>query len=116
MIVIVVENAPPALRGRLALWLVEVRAGVYVGDYSERVREMLWHTVVAALRGDTTANAVITWAARTEAGYDLDFAGFNRREVIDHDGMKLVRFVSDDAAMERLFPGSPPHRPESDDA
>jgi hypothetical protein len=31
MLVIVVENAPPRLRGRLGLWLVEVRAGVYVG-------------------------------------------------------------------------------------
>ena len=31
MLVIVVENAPPRLRGRLAVWLLEVRAGVYVG-------------------------------------------------------------------------------------
>ena len=31
MIVIVVENAPPRLRGRLSLWFAEVRAGVYVG-------------------------------------------------------------------------------------
>jgi hypothetical protein len=29
MLVIVVENAPPRLRGRLAVWLLEVRAGVY---------------------------------------------------------------------------------------
>ena len=27
MMVIVVENAPPRLRGRLSLWLAEVRAG-----------------------------------------------------------------------------------------
>jgi CRISPR-associated protein Cas2 len=33
MLVIVVENVLPRLRGRLALWLLEVRAGVYVGDY-----------------------------------------------------------------------------------
>ena len=34
MLVIVVENAPPRLRGRLAIWLLEVRAGVYVGKVS----------------------------------------------------------------------------------
>jgi CRISPR-associated protein Cas2 len=28
MLVIVLENAPPRLRGRLAVWLLEVRAGV----------------------------------------------------------------------------------------
>ncbi|MEP4424037.1 MAG: type I-E CRISPR-associated endoribonuclease Cas2e, partial [Nitratireductor sp.] len=34
MIVVVVSNAPPRLHGRLAVWLLEVRAGVYLGVYS----------------------------------------------------------------------------------
>ena len=41
MLVIVVENVPPRLRVRLGLWLIEVRAGVYVGKVSRRVREMI---------------------------------------------------------------------------
>ena len=41
MLVTVVENAPQRLRGRLAIWLLEVRAGVYVGNVSRRVREMI---------------------------------------------------------------------------
>ena len=40
MLVIVLENAPPRLRGRLAIWLLEIRAGVYVGNYSNKVREI----------------------------------------------------------------------------
>ncbi|WP_373408680.1 type I-E CRISPR-associated endoribonuclease Cas2e, partial [Pseudomonas aeruginosa] len=36
------ENVPPRLRGRLAIWLLEVRAGVYIGDVSRRTREMIW--------------------------------------------------------------------------
>ena len=43
MVVVVTENVPPRLRGRLAIWLLEVRAGVYVGDVSRRVREMIWN-------------------------------------------------------------------------
>jgi CRISPR-associated protein Cas2 len=39
MMVIAVENATPRLRGRLSLWLAEVRAAVYVGVYGRRVRE-----------------------------------------------------------------------------
>ena len=50
MMVIVVETAPPRLRGRLAVWLLEIRAGVYVGDYSRRVRAMIWAQVEAAIR------------------------------------------------------------------
>ena len=42
MLVIVLENAPPRLRGRLAVWLLEVRAGVYVGTYSRKLREHIW--------------------------------------------------------------------------
>ena len=41
MIVVVVNNAPPRLRGRLAVWLLEVRAGVYLGVYGARTREMI---------------------------------------------------------------------------
>jgi len=50
MLVIVLENAPPRLRGRMAVWLLEVRAGVYVGHYGQRVREHIWDHVVRALK------------------------------------------------------------------
>ena len=42
MLVVVTENVPPRLRGRLAVWLLEVRSGVYVGEVSRKVREMIW--------------------------------------------------------------------------
>ncbi|WP_163312925.1 type I-E CRISPR-associated endoribonuclease Cas2e, partial [Klebsiella aerogenes] len=32
MLVVITEQVPPRLRGRLAVWLLEIRAGVYVGD------------------------------------------------------------------------------------
>lgn len=47
MLVVVTENVPPRLRGRLAIWLLEIRAGVYVGDVSMRIREMVWQQVTA---------------------------------------------------------------------
>ena len=42
MCVVVTENVPPRLRGRLAIWLLEIRAGVYIGDISKPIREMIW--------------------------------------------------------------------------
>ncbi|MFI0397369.1 type I-E CRISPR-associated endoribonuclease Cas2e, partial [Paracoccus sp. p1-h21] len=47
MMVVAVTGAPPRLRGRLAVWLLEVRAGVFVGDYSPRTREMIWDQIAA---------------------------------------------------------------------
>jgi CRISPR-associated protein Cas2 len=89
MLVIVVENAPPRLRGRLAVWLLEVRAGVYIGNYSRRVREMLWGQVCAYI---DDGNAVIAWAAPNETGFEFDTCGKNRRVPVDLDGLRLVSF------------------------
>lgn len=90
MLVIVLENAPPRLRGRLALWLLEVRAGVYVGNYSPRVRDMLWDQVVEGL-GD--GSAVMVWKSSSEAGFDFKTQGNNRRIPVDFDGVQLVCFT-----------------------
>lgn len=104
MLVIVVENAPPRLRGRLALWLAEVRAGVYVGVYSRRVRERIW-SEVGQLIGE--GNAVIAWSAPTDSGFAFEAIGENRREPADFDGLTLVRFRPvDDAAAPGNFSGT----------
>lgn len=89
MLVVTVSNAPPRLRGRLATWLVEVRAGVYVGNYSTRTREMIWDQVLAEL---DAGDAVMIWQAPTDQGYDFATAGTNRRMPVDFDGLKLVSF------------------------
>lgn len=89
MMVIVVENAPPRLRGRLSLWLAEVRAGVYVGAYSVRTRERIWHEALELL-GD--GSAVLAWTAPTDSGFAFETAGMNRRESVDFDGLTLVKF------------------------
>ncbi len=89
MLVIVTENAPPRLRGRLAVWLVEARAGVYIGDLGRRVREMIWEQVT---EGIEEGNAVMAWSTNTESGFDFMTAGKNRRMPVEMDGIKLVSF------------------------
>jgi len=90
MLVIVLENAPPRLRGRLAVWLLEVRAGVYVGQYSRRVREHIWMQVE---EGIDDGNAVIAWSAKNEAGFEFKTFGRSRRTPVDFDGVQLVSFL-----------------------
>jgi len=90
MLVIVVEDAPPRLRGRLAVWLLEIRAGVYVGKYSSRVREMIWAQVE---KGIGEGNAVMAWMTNTESGFDFLTIGENRRMPVELDGIRLVSFL-----------------------
>jgi CRISPR-associated protein Cas2 len=95
MLVIVVENAPPRLRGRLAIWLLEVRAGIYVGKVSRRIREMIWNTVEVGLQD---GNAVMAWTTNTESGFDFVTLGANRRIPLEMEGVKLVSFLPETAA------------------
>jgi len=90
MLVVVTENVPPRLRGRLAIWLLEIRAGVYLGDVSKRIREMIWEQI-EQLAED--GNVAMAWASNHESGFEFQTYGVNRREPVDHDGLRLVRFL-----------------------
>lgn len=89
MLVIVLENAPPRLRGRLAIWLLEVRAGVYVGNYSPKVRQTIWGQVE---EGIEDGNAVMVWRSNNESGFDFETLGANRRIPAEINGVRLVSF------------------------
>ena len=90
MLVVVTENVPPRLRGRLAIWLLEIRAGVYVGNVSKRIREMIWEQITALA---ATGNVAMAWAINNESGFDFQTFGENRRVPIDYDGLRLVSFM-----------------------
>ena len=90
MLVIVLENAPPRLRGHLTRLFLEVRAGVYIGDFSIRIRERIWEIIKCEI-GD--GNAVIVWSYPNDLGFDFDTCGNNRRTPVDLDGLKLCSFI-----------------------
>ncbi len=90
MVMVITESVPPRLRGRLAIWLLEVRAGVYVGSASKRVREMIWQQVGELAE---EGNVVMAWATNTESGFDFQTHGKNRRIPVEYDGLRLVSFL-----------------------
>ncbi|HEC0326494.1 TPA: type I-E CRISPR-associated endoribonuclease Cas2 [Klebsiella pneumoniae] len=90
MLMVVTENVPPRLRGRLAIWLLEIRAGVYVGDTSKRIREMIWQQVIQLSDG---GNVVMALATNSESGFEFQTWGENRRIPVDLDGLRLVSFL-----------------------
>ncbi|WP_111638048.1 type I-E CRISPR-associated endoribonuclease Cas2e [Marinomonas shanghaiensis] len=94
MVVVVTENVPDRLRGRLAIWLLEIRAGVYIGNTSRKIREMIWEQInVLAEQG----NVVMAWATNTESGFEFQTYGENRRIPVDLDGLRLVSFLPKDS-------------------
>lgn len=94
MLVVVTENVPDRLRGRLAVWLLEIRAGVYIGDTSRKIREMIWEQINALVE---QGNVVMAWATNTESGFEFQTYGENRRIPVDLDGLRLVSFLPKDS-------------------
>lgn len=90
MWVIDLENAPERLRGTLARWAVEVRAGLYVGSTGPKARDAIWALVGQLARADTSA--VLIYDTRGPQGFEVSTLGPNRREIVDADGLWLARF------------------------
>lgn len=88
MVVLVLERVPVSLKGELTQWFLEVKSGVFVGDVSARVRDKLWEKVCASRKD---GSAIMIYGTNTEQGYALRTEGDTSREVVDFDGLFLIR-------------------------
>lgn len=88
MVVMVLERVSPSLRGELTRWLLEPKTGVFVGRVSAMVRDKLWERVC---RGVRDGGAVLVFTADTEQGFALRTHGDPSRQVVDFDGLALIR-------------------------
>lgn len=93
MWVIDTEAAEPRLRGLLSRWAVEVRAGLYVGSTTTKIRDQIWDQVRIELGAD--GNAVLLFPApQSPAGFEVKSLGTNRRVPLDVDGVLLMAFIA----------------------
>jgi CRISPR-associated protein Cas2 len=88
MVVIVLERVATSLRGELSRWMLEIRAGTFVGRVSAMVRDKLWDMVCEKSR---EGGCVMVYKTNNEQGFAFRLCGRISREVVDFDGMKLVR-------------------------
>lgn len=87
MVVIVLESVPPSLKGELSRWLVEVATGVYVGQVSALVRDLLWEKCVQHVR---RGRCYQMYSTNTEQGYAMRLHRDTTRTLVDFDGLQLV--------------------------
>lgn len=102
MIVVSLTNCPPRLRGDLTKWLIELNAGVYVGNVSARVRDELWERICENVRD---GRATMVFGANNEQG--MDFRVHNTTWIpTDFDGIKLM-LRPGEAALQESVPIQP---------
>ena len=86
MMVLILERVPPGLRGELTRWLLEPKAGVFVGKVSALVRDKLWELACQKMRDGA---GLLIYAAATEQGFAMRSWGRTDRTVVDFDGLIL---------------------------
>lgn len=88
MVVLIVEKVRRSLRGELSRWMIEPRTGVFVGTLSALVRDKLWEKVA---EGTAEGGAVMLYSAANEQGFAIRTCGATSREIVDYEGLFLVR-------------------------
>lgn len=88
MVVLILERAPTGLRGELTRWLLEPRAGVYVGSLSAMVRDLLWEKVCREVRG---GGGMMIHTSNREQGFSIRMHADPNRQVEDFEGLFLIR-------------------------
>lgn len=88
MVVIILEKVSPSLRGELTRWLIEPHPGVFVGHVSGMVRDRLWDKCCERLRD---GGVVQLWSTNNEQRFAIRSAGDTKREVVDFEGLSLIR-------------------------
>lgn len=125
MLMMILDNVPEQLRGELTRWLLEPKTGVFVGQVSAMVRDKLWQR---CLKEKGIGGVVQAWGTNNEQGFALRTAGKLGRELIDMEGVQLVRLPSkhlgskeERAGMKRVRLGNgrsilmpPVHPPENE--
>jgi CRISPR-associated protein Cas2 len=88
MLVMILEKVPASLRGELTRWLIEPRPGVFVGHVSALVRDRLWDK---CLKKHKEGGVIQIWSTNTEQRFDIRSWGDTDREMVNFEGVWLVR-------------------------
>ena len=98
MLVMIVERVSTTLRNTLSRWLIEPSTGVFIGNPSARVRDELW---TKALASASEGTALQIWTSQTPQGFTYRQYNPGHREMVDVEGLSLVRVLSKESARKK---------------
>lgn len=97
LVVLILETVPVGLRGELTRWLIEPHPGLFVGHVSALVRDRLW---AKCCQGSRAGGVVQIWSTNNEQRLAMRSYGTTRRQIVDYEGLQLIRVPADVAPVE----------------
>ena len=88
MLIVVANDLPPSVRGRMKLWFVEPRANVFVSGLKDSVARH----VVEYLHDSCPVSSGVTIFRSTNKppGYEISSIGKTRKELVEISGLRLT--------------------------
>jgi CRISPR-associated protein Cas2 len=88
MLIVIANDLPPAVRGRMKLWFIEPRPNVFVSGVKDAVAKK----VVEYLYGHCSAESGLMIFRRIPGtpGYEIGGIGDTKRNLIEISGLQLV--------------------------
>lgn len=88
MLIVIANDLPPAVRGRMKLWFIEPRPNIFISGLTDHVA----NKVVSYLYDFCTpaAGVLIIKSISRPPGYELSFIGSPTKELIEISGLQLI--------------------------
>lgn len=90
MIVVTLSKVPASLRGDLTKWCQEIQTGVYVGNFSAKIRDRLWQRINKNIG---VGVATMVYNTNNELGYTFRTTRLDY-EIADFDGIPLLKHLN----------------------
>ena len=89
MVVMAMQNVSESLRGELTRYMLEIQAGVFVGQLNARVTELLWNKVRESIG---FGGAFLVRSDDSEQGFSINMVGNSNRIVENVDGLTFIKY------------------------
>jgi len=86
------EKTTPSIRGKLSMWFLEIKTGVFVGHVSATVRDKLWEWASSQKK---LGGCIQVFPAVNEQHFSIRQTGESSRKIFWEEGLFLVAKIKD---------------------
>jgi CRISPR-associated protein Cas2 len=88
MLVVIANNLPMAIRGRMKLWFIELKPNVFVSGLKDKAAKKVIEYLYEYC--PSQSGLLILTASKSSPGYVINWLGDINRELIELSGLQLI--------------------------
>ena len=89
MTIFICHNATDRIRGELTRFLFEIDSGIYIGNLSATVRDLLYEKIEKLSVDQPEFQLLMIYSYKNEQTFLYRYLNFNQYKLVDLDGLAL---------------------------